>query len=162
MISYALDLDTEIAVEEKSKSEQLMSARVLGGTLLVRNRLRRSHNYVVKNSGSRTKNVLLEQPVDEDDGWNLVGLEPAEKTRSFYRFAVKAEPGKPATLKVEEEKPVDARVAMVTLADPQEAAIYLSADVVERRRETSHRRGYPPQSEDGRTGRQDHRAGGKD
>jgi len=60
---------------------------------------------VVKNSGSRQKKVLLEQPVDED--WKLIGQEPAEKTRSLYRFAVEAKPGKPAKLKVEEEQMVD-------------------------------------------------------
>ena len=101
---------------------------MLAGTLVVRHRFRRSHNYVVKNSGSRSKNVLLEQPVAED--WKLVDLEPAEKTRSLYRFAVTAEPGKPAKLTVEEERPVEERLAMITLADPREAAIYLSADVV--------------------------------
>jgi hypothetical protein len=130
LISYALDLDTEITVEEKSADKQLVSARLLAGTLLVRNRFQRSHKYVVKNSGSKAKNVLLEQPDDEDEGWKLVGLEPTEKTRSLYRFAVKAEPGKPAKLTVKEEKPVDERFLMSTLTDPQDAAIYLNAGVI--------------------------------
>ena len=107
LISYALDLDTEITVKEDSTPVQLVSARLHEGLLQIRSRLRRSHHYVVKNSGAHAKNILLEQPVDESEGWKLIGSEPAEKTRSLYRFAVKAEPGKPAKLKVEEEKPLE-------------------------------------------------------
>jgi hypothetical protein len=130
LISYALDLDTEITVKEQASDGTLVSARVVAGTLLVRNRFRRTHDYVVKNSGSRAKDVLLEQPVDDDEGWKLVGVKPAEKTRSLYRFAVKAEPGKPAKLTVAEEKPVDTHVLLGTLATAEDAAIYLKADVV--------------------------------
>jgi hypothetical protein len=130
LISYALDLDTEITVAKEATDGQMVSVRVAAGTLVIRNRFRRSHDYTVKNSGSRTKNVLLEQPVDEEEGWKLVDLEPAEKTRSLYRFAIKAEPGKPVKLTVAEEKPVDTRVLLATVADPQEAAIYLKSDVV--------------------------------
>jgi hypothetical protein len=130
LISYALDLDTEITVEEKGAPVELVSVGVSKGVLSVRRRAKRTHHYTVKNSGSATKNVLLEQPVDEDEGWKLVSPEPAEKTRSFYRFAVKAEPGKTAKLTVEEEKPVAERLVLATIADPEDAAVYFSTDAV--------------------------------
>jgi hypothetical protein len=46
--------------------------------------------------------VLIEQPLDSD--WKLVTpAKPTETTRSLNRFAVIAEAGKPAELKVEEQ-----------------------------------------------------------
>ena len=63
----------------------------------------------MKNSGSKAKTVLIEQPLDAD--WKLVApKEPTEKTRDLYRFAVEAEPGKPAKLDVEEEQVVSQQI----------------------------------------------------
>ena len=49
---------------------------------------------VAKNSGKKAKQLLIEYPIEQP--WTLVEpKEPAEKTRAQYRFAVKADPGKP-------------------------------------------------------------------
>jgi len=103
LISYALDLDTEVAPESKFHPEQLVSVRIVKGTLLTSRKYTRTQEYTVKNSGSHAKKVLIEYPLDPN--WTLVSpKEPAEKTRQLYRFAVEAEPGKPAKLAVEEER----------------------------------------------------------
>ena len=52
--------------------------------------------------------MLIEYPFDAH--WKLVAPEkPTEKTRDLYRFAVKAEPGKPAKLDVNEEQVISSR-----------------------------------------------------
>ena len=82
----------------------------------------------VKNSAKKAKNVLIEYPLDSN--WKLVApKEPSEKTRELYRFAVDAEPGKPANVKVEEERVVNQQVAVSNL-DDNAMAIYLNAKVI--------------------------------
>ncbi|HTU26479.1 MAG TPA: hypothetical protein VMF30_13825, partial [Pirellulales bacterium] len=128
LISYALDLDTEVSSDSTERPKEMISAQLQSGRLIVRHRLRRLHIYTVKNSSERAKKVLIEQPIDAD--WKLVGTRPAEQTRSLYRFAVQAEPGKPERLVVEEEQPVEEQLFAAALADPQDAQIFLKSDVV--------------------------------
>ncbi|MGD9645293.1 MAG: hypothetical protein AB7U73_06240, partial [Pirellulales bacterium] len=62
------------------------------------------------------KEVLVEYP--HDANWSLVEpKEPAETTRDLYRFAVQAEPGKPAELAVREEMVVSQQVAVTGMDD---------------------------------------------
>ncbi len=116
LISYALDLKTEVAPETKGQPERLLSVKLIKGTMLVSNKYTRVHTYTIKNSDTKAKTVLVELPIDSS--WKLVSpKEPSEKTRDVYRFAVKAEPGKPATLKVEEEQIASQSLALANLDD---------------------------------------------
>ena len=108
-------------------------------------KLARRKLFEVKNSGSEPVRLLVEHPLEP--GWTLVApAKPTEKTRDRYRFAVTAEPGKPATLAMAEERLVSQTVALTNL---DEAAILFYsraeftspalkqtlADVIERKRE---------------------------
>ncbi len=116
LISYALDLKTEVVPETKGRPEQLLSVKLIKGTMLISRKLSRTHSFTVKNSDAKTKTVLVELPLDVN--WKLVSpKEPSEKTRDRYRFAVKAEPGKPTTLSVEEEQVVSQSLALSNLDD---------------------------------------------
>jgi uncharacterized membrane protein YgcG len=128
LITYALDLDTEVAVQQQATPEVLVGARVVQGVMQFQHKLKRSHDYLIKNSGTRAKKVLVEQPLAAE--WKLTEPEATEKTGKLYRFEVAAEPGKPATLSVAEEKIEEGRVALATFDDEGEAAVYLSAPVV--------------------------------
>ncbi len=128
LISYALDLDTEVSPEFKATPEQLVSVRIFKGTLFTSLKYERSQQYVIKNSGDRAKKVLIEQAYDPR--WKLMAPEkPAEKTRDLYRFAVDAQPGKAAMLKVVEEQVVQQQAAVTNVPDWQ-IRLYTSAKVV--------------------------------
>jgi len=116
LISYALDLKTEVAPEMKGHPEQLLSVKIVKGTMELSRKFTRTHSYTVKNSDTKEKTVLIELPYDAS--WKLVSpKEPTEKTRDLYRFAVKAEPGKPAKLEVVEEQIVGQSLALANLDD---------------------------------------------
>lgn len=116
LISYALDLKTEVAPETKGHPEQLLSVKIVKGTMELSRKFTRTHSYTVKNSDTKVKTVLIELPYDAS--WKLVSpKEPTEKTRDLYRFAVKAEPGKPAKLEVVEEQIVGQSLALANLDD---------------------------------------------
>ena len=128
LVSYAMDLETEVAPESKGRPEQLTSVRLVKGTMLIEMKHARSQEYTVKNSGRRVKKVLIEYPLDPT--WKLVApKEPAEKTRDLYRFAVDAKPGEPTKLLVEEER-IDRQQVALTNMDDSAIQVFLSAKVV--------------------------------
>jgi hypothetical protein len=116
LISYALDLDVEVVPESKSAPEQLTSVKIAKGVLTSTRKLERTQSYTVKNSGDKARKLLIEYP--RDVNWKLTEpKEPTEKTRELYRFALTAEPGKPATLKLAEEQTVSQQVALANVPD---------------------------------------------
>lgn len=128
LISYAMDLDTEVAPQSKGHPEELLSVKLIKGTMIANRKYVRGTEYTVKNSGKAEKKVLIEYPLDAS--WKLVKPEkPAEKTRDLYRFDVTAKPGEPATLLVEEERTDSQHIALNNLDDGS-IKFYLSAKVV--------------------------------
>ena len=128
LMSYALDLDVEVAPTSDARPQQLVSVRIEKGVLLATHQQTRTRSYTVKNSGGDAKTVLIEHPIERP--WELrAPKEPAEKTRDVYRFAVAAEPGKPAELSIEEQQTIRQDVAIGELSQ-QAIQVYLSADVV--------------------------------
>jgi hypothetical protein len=116
LISYALDLDTEVAPESKPQPEQLVKVKIAKGTVITTRKFERSTLYTIKNSGKKDKKVLIEYPYDVN--WKLLDpKEPEEKTRDMYRFAITAEPGKPTKLTVSEEQTVDEQIALTNVND---------------------------------------------
>lgn len=129
LISYAMDLDTEVAIENKATNpQQLTQVRLVKGTLHITHQHNRSQQYTIKNSGRDKKKVLVEYPFDP--AWTLVAPEKAdEKTRDLYRFDVQAAPGKPATLTVSENRLVSQQV-VVTNMDNNAILLYVNSPVV--------------------------------
>ncbi|HEX2476019.1 MAG TPA: hypothetical protein VHK01_14810, partial [Lacipirellulaceae bacterium] len=131
LLSYALDLEVEVAPTSDARPQSLVSARITKGVLEAEFKQSRTNSYTVKNSGDVAKAVLVEHPVDLQ--WELrAPKEPTEKTRDVYRFAVAAEPGKPAELKIEEQNTFRQAVAISNLNDDA-IHFYLSAKVVPER-----------------------------
>ncbi len=116
LISYAMDLGTEVAPGIQQHVDELTAVKLVKGTMHVSRKFRRSSDYTVKNSGSKAKKVLIEYPLDT--AWNLITpAKPEEKTRDKYRFAVAAEPGKPSEVKVLEERTATEYVTLTNLDD---------------------------------------------
>jgi hypothetical protein len=114
LLTYAVDLDVEVAPRFEPKPEELVSVKLVKGTLVASRKQARRKVFEVKNSGAEAVTLLVEHPLE--GGWKLVEPEqPAEKTRDRYRFAVEAEPGKPASLAVAEEQVVSQQVALTNL-----------------------------------------------
>ncbi|MGH7138366.1 MAG: hypothetical protein ACREHD_21660, partial [Pirellulales bacterium] len=128
LLSYALDLKTEVASEAKQSPQQLVKCRLVKGVLHTTNKLERRRTYTVKNSGRDTKKVLVEYA--NEQGWTLITpKEPTEKTRDRYRFAVDAESGKAAKLELAEEQTIAQQVELTNL-DDKTIRYYINAKVV--------------------------------
>jgi hypothetical protein len=128
LISYAMDLDTEVAPETKAIPDQLVTVKLVKGVLFTSHKHQRSQHYTIKNSGKNAKKLLIEYPYDSN--WTLLTpAKPDEKTRDLYRFAVTAEPGKPAMLDVQEERTLNQQVALTNL-DDNAIRFYMNVKVV--------------------------------
>ncbi|MBS0208751.1 MAG: hypothetical protein JSS27_07340 [Planctomycetes bacterium] len=128
LISYAMDLDTEVAIDTPATPEALVSVRLVKGTIIAGRKYVRTQIYTVKNSGARTKTVLIEQP--RDDQWKLITpSKPDEQTRDKNRYAVKAEPGVPVKLTVTEEMVMEQHFAASNV-DDNTIQFYLKAKVI--------------------------------
>lgn len=112
LISYALDLRTEVEPKLEGGTQELATVSLKKGTMLVSRRLVEDRAYLVKNRDQKTKVVIIEQPYRAD--WKLVEpKEPTERTRDLYRFSVTVEPGKSATLRVKETLPVQESILLM-------------------------------------------------
>lgn len=126
LISYALDLETEVAVEAKPEVEVVTKLQINKGGLHVQRKFTRQTIYTVKNSASDAKQLLIERPADPN--WKSVKPEPEEKTRSLHRFRVTAEPGKPATVTILEERDVTGETVLANL-NPEEVAVFAKLSI---------------------------------
>lgn len=128
LISYSLDLQTEVATESRGAPQRLVRCKLTKGVLITTHQHQRSHDYTIKNSGKKAKQVLVEYPHESE--WTLIAPKKADQTtRDRYRFAVKAEPGEPAKLHVAEERTVSQQVAISNLDDKM-IRYYINAEVV--------------------------------
>jgi hypothetical protein len=145
LVSYAVDLDVEVAPRMEPRPEEILSVKLAKGTLVVTKKLARRKIFDIKNSGDDIAKLLVEHP--REPGWSLVApARPAETTRDRYRFAVTAEPGKPTTLEVAEERQThqhlgltntdDGTIMFFTTAKQTSPAVKEAlAKVIERKRE---------------------------
>ena len=116
LLSYAVALDVEVVPRAEPRPEEIVNIRLVKGTLVASRRLARARKLEVKNSGDKPVKLLIEHPIES--GWKLVKPVTADETaRDRYRFAVVAEPGKPATLEIDEEMPIDQTQEIANLDD---------------------------------------------
>jgi hypothetical protein len=112
LISYALDLKTEVEPKLEGGTQELASVTLKKGTMLISRRLVEDRTYLVKNRDAKAKTLLIEQPYRTD--WKLAEpKEPTERTRDLYRFSVMVDPGKSATLRVKETLPLQESILLM-------------------------------------------------
>ena len=112
LISYALDLKTEVEATFAGGTQELATVSLKKGTMLVSRRLVEDRTYLIKNRDQKAKTLLIEQAYRAD--WKLVEpKEPTERTRDMYRFTVAVDPGKRATLHVTETLPIQESILLM-------------------------------------------------
>ena len=131
LISFAIDLDMEVAVSSRSVPETLLSVRIIKGSLISTLSLRAESVYTIKNRDNRSRTVMVEHPLSPD--WDLVSPTRAdETTRSVYRFLVDVKPGKAENLTIALERQLDRSVLLTNLNNDQ-ITYFISANNVDHR-----------------------------
>jgi hypothetical protein len=128
LISYALDLKTEVEPQTKAEPQQLLAVKIRKGTLDITRRAGEEKLYLVRNRDQKKKRVLVEHPFRAD--WQLVEPKtPNERTRDVYRFLVAVAPDQTAKLEVREQKQLNETVELLNTG-PDMIAYYLKAKEV--------------------------------
>jgi hypothetical protein len=128
LLSFALDLDTEVETLPGKTPELLAAVKINRGILVASTKLQREKIYSIANRGKKNRTVLVEHPFQPE--WTLVQPEkPLERSRGAYRFAVPVAAGKNAKLSVVETRLVDSSIAVTNLQDDR-IEIFIRSSVV--------------------------------
>ena len=128
LLSYAMDLKTEVEPVSTPEQRELVSVSVRKGTLLATHKAIAEKSYNVRNRDQKRHLVLIEHPFRAD--WQLVLPDAAtERTREVYRFAVTVEPGPGTRLRIREEKALQQSIVLSEAA-PEAVTYYLRATQV--------------------------------
>jgi hypothetical protein len=116
LISYAVDLNTEVHPVVETPQQRLTKVKLLKGLLESTTRQVETKTYKLKSRSGGNRTVLVEHPYRPD--FHLTSKEkPAETARDVYRFAVQLPAGKEASLTVTEEKDFASQMALTNLDD---------------------------------------------
>ncbi len=127
LLSYAIDLGTEVKADTKSAPDQLTSVKIVKGVLHATNKLRKTKTYQVKNRSEVDRALIIEHPFDAN--WKLVTPEKyAERSRDVYRFEVNVAAGKSVSQEVVEEMTLTNRIALNS-TDEKTVRIFVNSPI---------------------------------
>ena len=128
LLSYAVDLGTEVKPELSADGGRLTHVKAVKGVLHTTTKLRQKKTYTVKNRNQQDRLVLIEHPVRPP--FQLVDTaKPAETASDVYRFALKVPAGKTATQAVTEERDLGSTIVLTNSPDEQ-IRVFLQSPVV--------------------------------
>jgi hypothetical protein len=127
LLSYAVDLGTEVNPVPSSDNGRLTSVKAVKGVVYTSTKVRETKTYTIANRNDQERTVLIEHPVRND--FKLVDTDkPVETAADFNRFEVKVPAGKDGKLVVTEERIINSGVAINNL-DDNNIRIFLNSPV---------------------------------
>ncbi|HVS36470.1 MAG TPA: DUF4139 domain-containing protein [Gemmataceae bacterium] len=119
LISYAVDLGTEVNPVPSSDNGRLVQVKIVKGILHSQTKVRETKTYTIVNRNDQERLVLVEHPVRNDFHLTDDTAKPAETASDVYRFEVKVPAGKTSTQVVTEERIVNEQVQLTNSNDDQ-------------------------------------------
>src|SRR5207302_8201980 len=117
LLSYAVDLGTEVNPVPSSDSGRVLAIKAVKGIVQTTVKNRQTKTYTVKNRNEQERTVLIEHPVNH--AFRLVGEKPLETAADVYRFQLKVPSGATKTLTVNEEREIQVAYSISTQSDEQ-------------------------------------------
>jgi hypothetical protein len=125
LLSYAIDLGTEVEPVVTQKPERLIKVIVRNGLIETTHRLREEKEYKIKNRSEQDRMLIIEHPYRSE--LTLITPEKAsERARDVYRFEVPVKSHGEEKLLVAEERNVQNQIALSN-ADDNTFSFFLSA-----------------------------------
>lgn len=113
LVSYAVDLGVRITSKFRSESKTERELHARNGLLLLRSVRRNRKTFFIRNVDSKAKTLWIEH--EPEDGFEPVGIQPAERTADALRFEVALAPDSTTEFVLEEERPDTASVYLSNL-----------------------------------------------
>jgi hypothetical protein len=124
LISYAVDLGTEVEPVAKRDADRYTLVKIIKGIIQTTAKIRETKTYNVKNRSEQDRVVLVEHPFRPD--FKLTSKEPKERASDVYRFEVDVAAGKSAKQEVVEERDLVSQIAITNLDDNTMRLIFTS------------------------------------
>jgi len=135
LISYAIDLGTEVEPVVHNPQDRITKIKVNKGIVYATHLVRQEKTYNVKNRSEHDRMLLIEHPYRAE--FKLVMPEKfSERARDVYRFEVPVAAGKNAKLDVTEERDVVQSVSLSN-SDDQTMRFFLSQNVTSEKVKTA-------------------------
>ena len=116
LVSFAIDLGTEVNPVPSSDNGRLTVVKAVKGVLHTTTKVRETKTYTIVNRNDAERTVLIEHPVRND--FKLIDTDkPAETAADFYRFQIKVPAGKTEKQVVTEERLINESVQLTNLDD---------------------------------------------
>ncbi|MFH1478111.1 MAG: DUF4139 domain-containing protein [Verrucomicrobiota bacterium] len=124
LLAYAVDLAGEARLDRKSEPDEIVSMKIVRGTLTLQRKFVDTSVYTLKNKRAQTRRYLIEHPLRHD--WELV--EPAkgiEKTRDAYRFRLTLDGGKSRDIPFREQR-LEPEIIMLANIQSDQVQFFIS------------------------------------
>src|SRR5262245_50284764 len=120
LVSYAVDLGTEVSVKPGTNTSRITSVKAVKGIVYTNTVQREERMYDVSNRSTTDRNLLIEHPNRKGQGFAFIGdHKPKEEAADVYRFEVPVGAKKDLTYTVTEERPVESSVQLTNNTDDQ-------------------------------------------
>src|SRR5262249_23504324 len=111
LLSYAIDLGTEVEPVVPSPADRIINVKINKGVIHATQKVRETKTYNNKNRSEHDRLVILEHPYRQQ--FNLITPEkPSERARDVYRFELTVKAHEGAKQEVIEERDVLQQVAL--------------------------------------------------
>ena len=128
LISYAVDLGTEVTPVPHAANGKLTQVKIVKGLVYTTTKIRESKDYTITNRNDAERLVLLEHPVRHN--FELIDTDkPVETASDVYRFELKVPAGKSKTQTITEEQIVTSTVQFSN-TDDRQIKVFLNSTVV--------------------------------
>jgi len=120
LVSYAIDLGTEVAVKPGKNTSRITSVKAVKGIVYTRTVQREERVYDISNRSSTDRTLLIEQPNRKGEGFVFIGdNRPKEEAADVFRFELALGAKKDTSYTITEERPVESSVQLTNSADDQ-------------------------------------------
>lgn len=114
LIGYAVDLGTRVGTVQDSEAQGIREIHLRRGTLTLREAVRETKTYTVRNVDQKPKTLFIEHPLRP--GYKVLSPAPAETTANRHRFDLALAPASTSKLAVVEENTYEVAHAITDLS----------------------------------------------
>lgn len=118
LISYAIDLGTEVTSKNGQFTSTITSVKAIKGIVYTSRRIREEKVYDVANRSTTDRTLLIEHPNRKGQGFKFVGKnQPLEEAADVYRFQIDLGSKKDASYSIVEERDEGTSISLTNQSD---------------------------------------------
>jgi hypothetical protein len=120
LVSYAIDLGTEVSVKNGNNTSRITSVKAVKGIIHTNTLFREERVYDISNRSTTDRTLLIEHPNRKGQGFTFKGNNiPKEEAADVFRFEVPVAAKKDLSYTVVEEREAGSNIQLTNNADDQ-------------------------------------------